>query len=97
MKGALRGHHGHLPKDEHARAEALVNNSLGTLGRCVRELAAATHSLTGGVPDRESNDIKYLREATDLIDAWQQQLQGVPPVSRPSSDHVDVVFIERRW
>ena len=28
----------------HARAEALVNNSLGTLGHAVRDVAAATHS-----------------------------------------------------
>ena len=68
--------------NEHARAEALINNkSLGTLGCCVRDAAAATHSQTCGVPDRESNEIKYLREATDLIDTWQQQLQDVQSVS----------------
>ena len=76
--------------NEHVRAEALVN-SVGKLGSCVREAAAATHSLTCGVPDRESNKIKYLREAFDLIDAWQQQLQGGTPVSLPSCDQGDGV------
>ena len=32
--------------NEHARAEALVNDSLGTLVQAVRDAAAATHSLT---------------------------------------------------
>ena len=36
--------------NEHARAEALVNDRLGTLGHAVRDAAAATHSLTCGVP-----------------------------------------------
>ena len=54
--------------NEHARAEALVNDSLGILGHAVRDAAAATHSLTCGVPDRESKEIKYLCEATDLIE-----------------------------
>ena len=66
----------------------------GNLGCCVKEAAAATHSLTCGVPDRESNEIRYLKQATELIEEWQNQLQGVPPVSRPSSEHGDVVLIE---
>ena len=82
--------------NEHARAEALVNNSLGTPGHCVRDAAAATHSLTCGVPDRESNEIKYLREATDLIETWQQQLQDGQSVSRPPSEHSEVILIERQ-
>ena len=53
--------------NEHARAEALVNNSLGTLGHPVRDAAAATHSLTCGVPDRECNEMKIPSKATDLL------------------------------
>ena len=56
----------------------------------------ATHSLTCGVPDRESNEIHYLKQATELIEEWQNQLQGVPPVSRPSSEHGEVVIIGRQ-
>ena len=80
---------------EHTRSEAAVNHSLACLGWCVKETAAATHALTCGVPDRESNEIKYLREATELIDEWQKQLQGVPPVSLHSSEHGEVVLTER--
>ena len=54
--------------NEHAKAEALVNDSFGTLGHCVRDAASATRSLTWELPDRESNEIKYLREATDSIE-----------------------------
>ena len=36
-----------------------------------------------GVPDSESNEIKDLREAAELIEAWHVQLQGVQSVSRP--------------
>ena len=52
---------------EHARAEALVNDGLGSLEQAVRAAAQATHSLTCGAPDREGNEIKYLRETTELI------------------------------
>ena len=45
----------------------------------------------------ESNEIKYLREATELIERWQQQLQDGQPVSRPPSEHGEVILIERQW
>ena len=72
-----------------AWAEALVNDSLGALGHAVRDVAQATHSLTCGVPDRESNEIKSLREATELIEEWQKQLQDGQPVSMPPSQRSD--------
>ena len=34
--------------------------------------------------------------ATELIEEWQNQLQGVPPVSRPSPEHGEVVIIGRQ-
>ena len=37
---------------EHARADFLVNKSLGALGYAVKDAATATHSLTFGIPDR---------------------------------------------
>ena len=78
--------------NEHTRAEAA--HSLGNLGCCVKEAAAATHSLTCGYRNRERDEIHYLKQATELIEEWQKQLQGVPPVSRPSSEHGEVVLIE---
>ena len=81
--------------NEHAKAKTLV--SLRTLGHAVRDAAAAavTHFLTCGVRDRESHEIKYLREATDLIETLQQQLQDGQSVSRPPSEHNEVILIER--
>ena len=55
--------------------------------RPLQAAARATHSLTCGVPDRESNEVKYLREATELIEEWQFRLQGGQRVSAPASDH----------
>ena len=62
----------------------------------MRAAAHATHSLTCGVPDRESNEIKYLREATDVIERWQQQLQDGQPVSKAPSEPGEVILIERQ-
>ena len=47
------------------------------------------HSQFGTFNPSKFHEIKYLRDATDLIEAWQQR---VPPVSRPSCHHGDVVF-----
>ena len=73
-----------------------MNNSLGFMGRCVKETAAATHSLTCGVPDRESDEIPYLKQATELIEDWQLLLQGVQPVTAQTSEHEEVVPMERQ-
>ena len=50
--------------------EAQVNDSLGSLGRAVGAAAQATHSLTCGVPERECNETKYLREAIEISEDW---------------------------
>ena len=55
--------------NEHARAESHVNDGIGSLEQAVQVPAKATHNLTCGVPDRESNEIKYLKEATEVIEA----------------------------
>ena len=57
--------------------------------------ARATHSLTCGVPDRESNETKYLREATELIEEWQHQLLSGQPMSGPPSEHGEVILVEQ--
>ena len=69
------------------RSEAAVNNSLGNLGCCVKEAAAAIHSLTCGIPDSQNNEIRYLKQASELIEEWQRQLQGVQPVNAQTSEH----------
>ena len=44
----------------------------------------------------ESNEIKHLKEATELFEEWQKQLQGVPPVTLQASEHEEVVLVERQ-
>ena len=78
--------------NEHARAEAHVNDGVGSLGQAVRASAKATHSLTCGVPDREGNEVTYLREATELIEGWHIQLQGGQAMSGPPCEHSEVSF-----
>ena len=74
----------------------ISNDGIGTLGRALQAAAKATHSLTCGVQDRESNEIKFLREATELIEAWQHQLLSGQPISGPPSEHVEVILVERQ-
>ena len=76
------------------KAEGVLNHTVGCLGTLVRETANATRALTWGIPDRESNETKYLREATELIEEWQRQRGH--SVSHPSSEHNEVVLIERQ-
>ena len=47
--------------NEHARTEGHVNDGIGSLGKALQAAARATHSLTCGVPDRESNETECLR------------------------------------
>ena len=64
--------------DAHERtrsSEAAINLSLGCIGWFVKETANATHSLTCGVPDRESNETNYLRKVTEMIEEWQRRIQ----------------------
>ena len=68
--------------NEHAMAEGHVNDGIGSLGRALQAAAEATHALTCGVPDRESDEIKYLREATEQHQILSEQpMSGPPPNS----------------
>ena len=58
--------------------------------------AKAMHSLTCRVPDRETNETKYVREATELIEAWQHQLLNGQPMSGPPSEHSEAILVERQ-
>ena len=82
--------------DEHARAEGHVNDGIGSLGEAMQAVAKATPSLTCGVPDRESNETKYQREATELIEEWQHQLLSGQPMCGPPSEHGEVILVERQ-
>ena len=62
---AIRKERTRRTMNEHARAEGHVNDSIGSLGNSLQAAARATHSLTCGVPDRESIKVKCMREATN--------------------------------
>ena len=62
--------------NDHTRSEATVNHSLGFLEWCLKETATATHSLTCGVPDRESNEIRYLKEAKSSSRSDRNNFKG---------------------
>ena len=77
--------HGERTRRISNEQEAHVNDGLGSLGQAERAAAKATHCLTCGVPSRESDEVRYLREATELTEGWLMQLQGGRPVSGPPS------------
>ena len=54
------------------------------------------HTLTCGVLDREGNETKHLREATEMIEGWQKRIQRGHSVSRPSCEHYEVGLSERQ-
>ena len=44
-------------------AEEDLNDSLGGMGQLIKDTAGATHALSCGVPDLESNEARYLQES----------------------------------
>ena len=65
------------------KAEEVLTNGVGCRGTPCKD--------TAGAHDRESNETKYLREATDMIEEWQGLLQRGASVDHPSCGH-SVVF-----
>ena len=39
---------------------------------------------------------QYLREATELIEEWHKLIQGIPPMNAQTSEHEEVVTVERQ-
>ena len=65
-----------VSRNEHARAERHVNDGIGSLCEALQAAARAAHSLTCCLLDRESNETKYLRKGTELIEEWQIRFQS---------------------
>ena len=76
-------------------AEEVLNNSLGCLGELVRDTASATHALSRGVPDRDSNETKYLRDALEMTDDWQTRFSRCSPEGHDDHETTEVVLVER--
>ena len=49
-----------------------LNDSLGRMEQLMKDTAGATDALSCGAPDRDSNDVRYLQEALDMIEDFQR-------------------------
>ena len=54
-------------------AEKDFNDSLALMSQLIKDTAGATHALSCGVPNRESNEVRYLQEALDMIEDFQRR------------------------
>ena len=55
----------------------------------------ATHPLACGVPDRESNETKYLRDALEMINDWQSRCSRRSSEGHSDEETTEVVLAER--
>ena len=84
---------------DHMMAERGTLQQPGLPGRSlVEDTAGATHALTWGVPDRESNETKYLKEALEMINDWQSRYSRRSSESHEGPDTTEEVLHERpQW
>ena len=82
-------------RKDHMMAEEVLNNSLGCLGDLARDSASATHALSCEVPDRDSNETKYLREALEMIDEWQAHCSRRSSEDHDGHETAEVVLVDR--
>ena len=73
----------------------VFSNSLGCLGTLVKDTAGATHALAYGVPDRELNETKYLKDALKVINDWQSRCSRRLSEGHLDRDSTEVVLVER--
>ena len=85
----------HRERCRRATKDHVLNNSLDCLGALVKETARATHALTCGVPDRESNGTKYLKEALDTSNDWQSWCFRRSSQSHEGPDTTEAVLVVR--
>ena len=74
-------------------AEEVLNSSLGCLDKLVRDTASATHALSCGVLDRDSNETKYLKEALEMINVWQARSSRRSSESHGGPETAEVVLV----
>ena len=54
-------------------AEEDLNDCLGRMGRLVKDTVGATHAFHCSVPDRDSNEVRYLQDALDTIEDFKRR------------------------
>ena len=65
----IRAHREHSRRvsAEYGTAEEDPNECVECVGQLIRDTAGATHALSCGSTDRDSNEVRYFREALDMI------------------------------
>ena len=79
---------------DHVKAEEVLNNG-GCLGTVAKDTAGATHAVTPGVPDRESNETPYVKEALDMINDWQSRCCRRRSESHDGQETTEEILVER--
>ena len=59
---------------EFETAEDDFNECLGSMEQLTQDTAEATHALSCGVPDRDSNEVRCLQEVLDMIEDFQRRV-----------------------
>ena len=80
---------------DHVKAEVVLINGVGCLGTLVKDTAGRIHALACGVPDRELNETKYLKDALDMINVWQPRCSRRRSESRDGQETTVVILVER--
>ena len=57
---------------EYETAEEDLIECLGRVGQLIRGTAGGTHALSCGTTDRDSNEVRYLQEALDMVEDFQR-------------------------
>ena len=65
---------------------------MGCLGLIMTDIVDATHASTCGVPDRESNEAKYLHEVAEMLEEWQTLVRRRSSSSHPTSQPSGIIF-----
>ena len=74
---------------EFVTAEEDLNDCLGRMGQLAQDTAGGTHALSCGVPDRDSNEVRYLQEALDMIEDFQRR--------GARQEEAETILVKRQW
>ena len=73
---------------EFVTADEDLNDCIGRMGRPVEDTAGATHALSCSVPDPDSNEVRYLQDALDMIEDFQRR--------GARREMAEVIWVERQ-
>ena len=65
-----------------------LNDCLGRVGRPIKDTAGATHAFSCSIPDRDSNEVRSLQEALDMIEDFQRR--------GARREMAEVIWVERQ-